>query len=442
MPVFPKLPPLEHQKPFWNYWFSTQEPKRCVLCWHRRSGKDVTCWQLAIAQCLLKPIVLFYVFPSYSQGRKAIWDSILLTGERFLDLIPKGTIQGLPNNQEMKIRFKNGSILQVVGADRQSTDRLRGTNPSHLIFSEFAMADPDSWAFLSPAITRAKGSVVFESTPLGRNHFHNLFATAEVKQAQGEPGWFCQRLTVEDTGLIPKEAIEKERLDGIISEDRIMQEYYCSFLRGSEACYYANYLQAARDEGRVGFFAHNARNVVYTAWDLGWNDFTSIVFFQVDQDGKIFIIDEIEDQFKPLSHYVAQVRSKPYVYGGHFFPHDARNRNIASGFSPSDVASSLDLDHTILGKLPVLSQIENVRSLFPRFHISERCKSVLGAFENYRRQYDEKNKIYKADAVHDKWSHMASAVSYMAMAIQQSLLTSGSSVRQARALFEAQNPIF
>jgi len=80
------------------------------------SGKDICAFNLMIRAALRKIGVYFYIFPSYSQGRKVLWDSITNTGERFLDFIPPEVIEKT-NSQEMKIRFKNGSLIQVVGSD-------------------------------------------------------------------------------------------------------------------------------------------------------------------------------------------------------------------------------------------------------------------------------------------------------------------------------------
>src|SRR5580698_4330271 len=109
--------------------------KRVIAIMPRRAGKDVAAFNLCVRQCIRKPCVIYYVFPTYSQGRKVIMDGILNTGERFIDFIPPELVEGI-NNQEMKIRFINGSLLQIVGSD--NIDSLMGTNPSGVVFSEYA----------------------------------------------------------------------------------------------------------------------------------------------------------------------------------------------------------------------------------------------------------------------------------------------------------------
>ena len=103
----------------------------------RRSGKDITAWNLALRQCLRRVCLVYYCLPTFSQARRAIWDAIAIDGSKFLDYIPKALVENI-NQAEMKIRFKNGSILQCLGADTYNTS-LVGTNPYAVILSEFAL---------------------------------------------------------------------------------------------------------------------------------------------------------------------------------------------------------------------------------------------------------------------------------------------------------------
>ena len=178
------------------------DKRRALLCWPRRAGKDMTCFWLCIRAALRKPQVIFYIFPTYSQGRKILWDSLTNDGKRILDYIPKEAIFSI-NSQELKVRFVNGSLLQIVGSD--SYDNLMGTNPQLCVFSEYALQDPRCYSFIRPILTANGGIAIFISTPRGRNHFFELYEVARQSD-----DWFCQKLTVEDTKHIDLEEIEKE----------------------------------------------------------------------------------------------------------------------------------------------------------------------------------------------------------------------------------------
>jgi hypothetical protein len=61
---------------------------------------------------------------------------------------------------------------------------------------------------------------------------------------------------------------------------------------------------------------YNSELKVNTAWTIGINDPTAIIFFQCIDRG-IRIIDFYENKGENLEHYAKYVLSKPYVYGSH-----------------------------------------------------------------------------------------------------------------------------
>src|SRR5690606_40508809 len=85
--------------------------RRVLYIAPRRAGKDILGWNMAIRQCIKKTCLVFYVLPTYSQARKAIFDAIAIAGTKFLDFLPSPLVESI-NQSEMKIRFKNGSLLQ------------------------------------------------------------------------------------------------------------------------------------------------------------------------------------------------------------------------------------------------------------------------------------------------------------------------------------------
>ena len=179
--------------------------RKVVAIMPRRSGKDITAFFLAIRQCIRRVCVVYYIFPTYSQGRKILWDSITNDGQRILHLIPDELIAST-NSSEMKIRFTNGSLLQVVGSD--NFDGLVGTNPQMCIFSEYALQDPRAYQFLRPILTGNDGIALFISTPRGKNHLWEMYNIA-----CNSDNWFAYKLSVNETGHISLNDIEREKAE-------------------------------------------------------------------------------------------------------------------------------------------------------------------------------------------------------------------------------------
>ncbi len=212
--------------------------KRRLLCvWHRRAGKDLTVWNGFIKEAIKKKGIYYYFLPSYSQGRKIIWDGINKDGFAFMDYIPKELIVK-KHSQDMKITLVNGSIIQIVGAD--NIDSIVGSNPLGVVFSEYSLMKVDVWNFIRPILAENGGFAIFVYTPRGKNHAWNL-----QKQLEKDDDAFVSVLTVKDTNAISKEAIEYEKTT--MPQALFKQEYYVKYLAGATNVF-RNVKQAITDD--------------------------------------------------------------------------------------------------------------------------------------------------------------------------------------------------
>ncbi len=180
----------DYQRPLFEA-FISRKFTRYLVVWPRRAGKDVVAFNLILRAALRRVGVYFYIFPTYSQAKKVIFDSITNTGERFSDYIPTELLVSC-NSSELKYTLSNGSIIQLVGSD--NIDSLVGTNPQGIIYSEYAIQSPLAYQFLRPILLGNGGWAMFVSTPRGKNHLWELFQIA-----QNSEEWFCSKLTVDDT---------------------------------------------------------------------------------------------------------------------------------------------------------------------------------------------------------------------------------------------------
>jgi len=93
------------------------DKRKFIAIFPRRAGKDVVALNIMLRQAFKRVGVYYYLYPEKDQCRKAVWDSILITGEKFLDFIPKELI-AKKNEAQMKITLVNGSIIEFNGCDR------------------------------------------------------------------------------------------------------------------------------------------------------------------------------------------------------------------------------------------------------------------------------------------------------------------------------------
>jgi len=393
--------------------------KRAVCVWHRRAGKDKTGLNYMIKEMGKKVGVYYYFMPTYNQGRKIIWDGIDRSGMRFIEHFPKDLIAGKPNESEMKIRFKNGSLFQIVGTDR--IDTIVGTNPIGTVFSEYALQNPQAWDFIRPILRENKGWALFLYTPRGHNHGYELYNMAQLN-----PDWFCQMLTVDDTlrpnktSVITPEDIEAERKEGM-DEDLIQQEYYCSFEGAMSGSYYGRYLQKAIEEGRVTDVPYDYNLKVNTAWDLGIGDSMAIWFFQIHSN-TFRLIDYYESSGESLVHYVKVLEDKKYLYEKHYAPHDIKVRELTTGKTRLETARKLGINFQVIPNFPLEEGIDAGRRIFNRCWFDKvKVKQGIDALMNYHKEYDEKRQEFKQHPVHDWSSHAADAYRMLALGVQDLL---------------------
>lgn len=192
--------------------------KRGVCVWHRRAGKEKTFLNYQIREMYHRVGYYPYFFPTFKQGRKVLWNGADKAGFRFMDHFPKEIIKR-KNDTEMLVELKNGSIWQLIGTDNY--DAMMGSNPIGCIFSEFSLQDPMAWEFLRPILMENDGWALFNFTPRGYNHAKELYDMAVANDK-----WFCQMLTVDDTGVLTAEQLDEERKAGM-SEEKMQQEFWC-----------------------------------------------------------------------------------------------------------------------------------------------------------------------------------------------------------------------
>ena len=385
--------------------------KRIVQIWHRRAGKDILDLNIVAAEMVERVGNYYYLFPTYAQAKKAVWDGKDINGTSYLDYFPKELIESR-NDSEMKIKYKNGSIFQLIGVE--DPDKVVGTNPRGIVFSEYSLQNPKAWEYLSPILAVNKGWAIFNYTPRGKNHGWKLY-----EMAQNNPKWFVQKLTVDDTRVLTPEDIAEERQ--MHTEDFIQQEYYCSFISSIQGAIYWDEINQCEKNNQFKDVPYDPRLLVHTVWDLGKNDTNCIGFYQ-SNGLTVRKIDYLSGNRKGLPDWIREVKAKPYNYGKHFAPHDIQvsDYSLTGNQSRWEVARDLGIEFEIVPNLSIQEGIEAGRRFFKRIYVDKtKCADFLEAIPQYSREYDEDLKIFKDRPLHDWTSHFADEHRYASLVYEQ-----------------------
>lgn len=408
--------PRDYQKPFLREvekaMIGQSSIRNFMQIWHRRSGKDKTDIADCVpAQLIETPCLVKFVYPTLVMGRDNLWEGMGSDGFKYINHIAESIRAKEQNETSMKIPIKNGSLFQIAGSD--NPDKLRGGNPKMLVFSEWAEQDPYAWDVVEPIMKENDGITIFNFTPKGDNHARALY-----EYAKNNPNWFVQLLTAEDTGIWTQQQLEDIQKDIVMrfaangrsqseAEAYFQQEYMCSFKSPVIGSYYGAAMTRAEKEGRVTKIPYAQGVPVDTFWDLGMDDAMSIWFMQ--QVGLQYrFIDYYENSGEGFAHYAQVMQDKKYFYGRHFPPHDIAVRELGTGKSRFEVAKGLGIKFEQPASLGLEDGINAVRTILSQcWFDSETAYRGINALKNYRKKWDEKNKVFQNTPLHDWASHGA-----------------------------------
>ena len=376
-----------------------------LLC-HRRFGKTTLCLNHLIRCALTNKNYnprYAYIAPTYKQAKSIAWDFLKFYTEK----IP-GTKY---NETELRCDFINGSRITLLSSE--NPDSIRGVYLDGVIIDETAQVSASLIdEVITPALSDRKGFMVMVGTPQSMNNiFYDYY-----QKAQQDKKWFLYTARASETGIIDKEELDNALT--VMGEAKFKQEFECSFTGNVPGSIFGDIISDLEDKKQLTTVPYDPSYLVHNAWDLGWKDDTTIVFFQ-EVGHSINIIDCYANRNQALPHYVEELKSKPYVYGTHYAPHDIEVTEFSSGRSRRETAYQLGIKFKVANKIPLEDGIHAVKVFLPRCKIDlDNCKDLINALRHYHRKYSEKERVFATKPVHSWSSHYCDAVRVMATAFE------------------------
>jgi len=207
---------LDWQKQVW-----ADDTRFKIVAAGRRTGKSrLAAWMLIVNALQADKGHVFYVAPTQGQARDIMWQTLLELAH------PVVTSSHINN---LQIKLVNGATISLKGADRPET--MRGVSLKFLVMDEYADMKPEVFEqILRPALADQKGAALFIGTPMGRNHFYDLYKYAELGDDESYESW---HFTSYDNELLDPDEIDLAKKS--MSSYAFRQEFMASFeARGSE----------------------------------------------------------------------------------------------------------------------------------------------------------------------------------------------------------------
>jgi hypothetical protein len=375
-----------------------------VVVAHRRMGKTVSAINHLIKDALLnqKEAPRYaYIAPTYGQAKRVAWDYLVKYAE------PLG---GTSNISELRVDFW-GRRIQLFGSDNPET--LRGQYFDGVILDEIGDQNPKIWTDVCrPSLVDRQGWCLFIGTPKGHNHFKEL-----RDRAKTEDGWGLLEFKASETGVVDDTELRAAKNE--MGEDKYRQEFECSFDAAVEGSYYGQILNELEEKKHMQEIPREELSRTFTAWDLGMGDSTSIWVAQL-VGTEVRLIDYYENHGVGLDHYVKWIKDNDYHKAEHILPHDVRVRELGTGKSRMEMLEESGLEVKIAPRMGLDDGIQAVRRLLPRcwFNVPQ-VQTGLNCLRNYRRDYDEKRKIFYERPLHDWSSHGSDSFRYLALGLDE-----------------------
>jgi predicted phage terminase large subunit-like protein len=226
-----------------------------IIAAGRRTGKSrLAAWMLIIYALQANKGHVFYVAPTQGQARDIMWSTLL---ELAHPIVKSSHINNL------QITLINGATISLKGADRPET--MRGVSLKFLVMDEYADMKPEVWeTILRPALADQKGDAMFIGTPMGRNHFYDLYQYGELGD---DPTYKAWHFTSYDNPLLDPEEIDVAKKS--MSSYAFRQEFLASFEALGSEIFKEEWIQIDSEEPEIGDY--------YIAVDLaGFEDTKSI----------------------------------------------------------------------------------------------------------------------------------------------------------------------
>lgn len=260
---------LDWQKKVWM-----DEHRYIVINCGRRAGKTfMLAWRLFFLATQKPKQILWYVAPTYRQGKSILW-------EMLLEIIPEAVVDK-KNETELKIVLKNGSKIEVKGAD--NPDSLRGVRIDFCAFDECAFIDKwdIAWKVIRPTLMDSRAKIWFVSTPNGFNHFKRLAEnlTSDGKAIFNDELHTYHHFTTYDNVHIMRDEVDTMKRE--MGEDEFAQEVLGEFKKLTGLIY----KEFDRNTHMLETLPYFDSNWTYTrSLDFGFAHKSALIYFAISPD--------------------------------------------------------------------------------------------------------------------------------------------------------------
>lgn len=366
--------------------------------------------------------------------RTYAWDQahregIILCGRQFMNSLADSSLEEikaairsepwlLPHFDigEKYIRTASGRISYVFSGLDRNIDSVKSKSRILLCWVDEAEPVTDTaWTTLIPTLREDDSELWVTWNPKSKRS-----ATHKRFRETSDPRYKIVRINWQDNPRFPAILERQRQRDLRERPDQYEHIWEGDFVSVVEGAYYAPYLIAAKQEGRIGRVARDPLMSLKAFWDLGGrgmkSDATAIWIAQF-VGREIRVLDYYEAQGQPLAAHVQWLRDRKYDKATCILPHDGAPVNPVADASWQSALQDAGFDVEVIpnqGAGAAKMRIEAGRRVFPSIWFNadttEPGRDALGWYHEKRSDDDRDIGL---GPEHDFSSHGADAFGLM-----------------------------
>lgn len=328
------------------------------------------------------------------------------------DLINEMELSGFYKVLTSEIRGANGTSFVFAGLHHNIANIKSMHDVKKCWVEEAQVVSDASWEILIPTI-RAEGSeIILTLNPdLEEDPTYQRFIVDTPNNA------LIAKVNYTENPYFPE--VLRQEMEELKAKN---YEKYLNVWEGQcqaavEGAIYAQYLQKAQSEGRIGAFPYDDRYPVTAISDIGWNDFTSWWFLQF-VNNRPRLIATYQNQFQKTPHYVDVLTKRGYRYDRIVLPHDAANEHANAERTWLQIfRASFPNANVYAGKRQgVELRLEAAKNMFDLFDFDKvGTTDGRSALAHYHYAVDPQTKRLTREPFHGPESNYADAFGYLCL---------------------------
>lgn len=372
-----------------------------VVAAGRRFGKSFLSLSLMAKVARFPYSQVWYVTTTYSAAKNIMWSYLKEKLQKF------GWAKSF-HEVALQANLVNGSVISLKGAN--NPDSLRGIGLNYLVMDEAAYLEERVWTeVLRPTLSDKQGGALFISSPSGRNWFYDLWVDGQDEDIDDWDSW---QFTTLEGGNVPPEEVEAARRN--LDARTFEQEYEAEFVTYTGLVYYGFDFKES-----VVVKDYDPSEPVLIGMDFNIDPMTATVFQMDDNDGTLFLIDEIEIFGSNTDEMAEEILCRYPEAHITVYPDPAcvQTRTSAGGRTDLSILQSYGFKCKFRRKHPLIrDRINAVNSALcaadgsRRLLINKDCKRAIHALE--RHSYKRGTNLPEKGGENDL-SHITDSIGYL-----------------------------